>query len=348
MASLKALVFDWGDTILRDFPEYSGPMAAWPRVEAISGVPAALPRLERDYRLALASNAAESTADQVRVALRRAGLDRHFPHIFTARELGLTKQDPGYYPRVLQALGCLPEQALMIGDGYETDVAAAKAAGMRAAWFNPQTRPCPRPHPLHDLELRSIDALPAALQEPFLPDLPASLALLRAQQAGPGLEAHCLSVAAAAFRTAVLLEKAGEKVDPLLAHRGALLHDLGKLTARQHGKDHGQWGAELLRQQGWPALAEMAARHPIQAILDPHTAPRTWEEKLVYYADKLVEGAQLVGIEARLEALAQRYPAYAEQIQSCLAPLAALEDEIRRRLGLSPADFSAALRSAVG
>jgi len=27
MNKTKAIIFDWGDTVMRDFPEYQGPMA---------------------------------------------------------------------------------------------------------------------------------------------------------------------------------------------------------------------------------------------------------------------------------------------------------------------------------
>ncbi len=33
----RAILFDWGDTLMRVFPEYDGPMYAWPRVEAVEG-----------------------------------------------------------------------------------------------------------------------------------------------------------------------------------------------------------------------------------------------------------------------------------------------------------------------
>jgi len=35
---IRALIFDWGDTVMRVFPEFSGPMAHWPRVEAVHGI----------------------------------------------------------------------------------------------------------------------------------------------------------------------------------------------------------------------------------------------------------------------------------------------------------------------
>ncbi|MBW6469119.1 MAG: hypothetical protein K0B85_08190 [Coriobacteriia bacterium] len=31
---MACVLFDWGDTLMVDCPEYSGPMRAWPHVEA--------------------------------------------------------------------------------------------------------------------------------------------------------------------------------------------------------------------------------------------------------------------------------------------------------------------------
>jgi FMN phosphatase YigB (HAD superfamily) len=59
---------------MRVFPEYTGPMARWPRVEVVPGVAEALRSLDSHYRLVLATNAAESGCELVREALRRDGL----------------------------------------------------------------------------------------------------------------------------------------------------------------------------------------------------------------------------------------------------------------------------------
>jgi putative nucleotidyltransferase with HDIG domain len=316
MNLLKTVIFDWGDTVMRDFPEYEGSMADWPRVEVVPDLPAVLSILVEDYTLALATNAAESNSKQVQAALRRVGLEDYFSFIFTARELGTSKHDPDYYPQVLKTLNCLPEQALMVGDNYETDIAAAKSAGIHTAWFAPVGTLCPQAHPIHDLEIYRMEDLPHAISLPLLPDIPLCLKLLKSQLADQNLEAHSLAVAAAAYRIARMLAQADLKLNTLMVHRGALLHDLDKVSARQQDKAHGQLAAEQLHSLGWPELAEMAERHVVHHILNSQKAPRTWEEKLVYYADKLVDGQRFVGINTRLEILQKRYPDNARQIET--------------------------------
>ena len=34
----SCILFDWGDTLMRVFPEFEGPMFTWPRVEVVSGI----------------------------------------------------------------------------------------------------------------------------------------------------------------------------------------------------------------------------------------------------------------------------------------------------------------------
>ncbi|NLE77029.1 MAG: HAD family hydrolase, partial [Chloroflexi bacterium] len=43
---LQAILFDWGDTLMQDFPQFPGPMAQWPRVAAMPGALEALAALQ--------------------------------------------------------------------------------------------------------------------------------------------------------------------------------------------------------------------------------------------------------------------------------------------------------------
>ena len=134
---ITVLLFDWGGTVMRNFGEYQGPMARWPRVEAVPGVQEALAGLHNRYRLALATNAMASGEELVREALGRVHLEVYFDDIFTARELGALKPSRDFFEAVLGRVGCLPREVAMIGDDYELDILAAKKAGLWAVWLNP-------------------------------------------------------------------------------------------------------------------------------------------------------------------------------------------------------------------
>ena len=59
-------------------------------------------------------------------------------------EEGYDKPDPRLLYAALRRLGAVaPRDALMIGDGITSDMAAANAAGMDAYWFNPRRKPRP-------------------------------------------------------------------------------------------------------------------------------------------------------------------------------------------------------------
>ncbi len=159
---ISVVVFDWGDTVMRVLG-YDGPMAHWPRVEAMPGVEKALPILSGRYRVALATNAADSGRESVRQALQRVDLDQYFDAVLTARELGARKPSLAFYTAVLCQMECSPERAVMVGDNYLADVSGARHAGLRTIWYNPEALGCPLPRPEHNAEVRDLVNLPAVL-----------------------------------------------------------------------------------------------------------------------------------------------------------------------------------------
>ncbi|MDI7276518.1 MAG: HAD-IIIA family hydrolase [Anaerolineae bacterium] len=334
----KAIIFDWGDTVMRNFTEYPGPMANWPRVETMPGIEQALQALHPHYRLVMATNAADSGRDLVLAALRRVALDGHFDAVYTARELGARKPEPAFYQAMLQALGCPPHEATMVGDDYRVDVCGAKQAGLRAIWYNPAASPCPDVHPLHDAEVQALASLPATLAGRPLPDMGECLQLLAGQEVPPNAIAHCRAVAGVAHDLACRLRARGHAVDPLLAHRGGLLHDLDKASSRLAGEEHGCLAARLLRNAGQPALAEIVERHLMFSILNPAEQPATWEQKLVYYVDKIIEQS-VISLQERLESLCRRYPENAERMRECLPAILRLEAEICGALSMSATEL---------
>lgn len=348
--TVSTLIFDWGDTLMINYPGQAGPMADWPQVSAVEGVEDALEKLRDNYQLVLATNAPDSRSHQVRKALARVGLDGYFNAIFTAAELGARKPHQAFFQAVQSVLGKPAGQLLMLGDDYRVDILGAKSAGWQAAWYNPRSQAAPGLLPLHDVDLISWECLKPALEAPPLPGYAQCIAWLLSRPFSANLLAHVHAVASAAYLLALWLRSAGLPVCPLLTHRGGLLHDLAKLEALQrpaeHRIGHGELAARILTDIGQPALAEIARRHPLFAIDRPDTAPRTWEQKLVYLADKLVEGSRLEGLEERVDSLRRRYPLDDSRIAATLPALLAMRDEICAAAGLSTAEFEGQLKSA--
>jgi len=129
------VLFDWGNTLMRDLG-YRGAMKGWPRVEAVPGARKALHQLHGQVGIALVTQAEDSGEEEIREALARVDLDAFVKRIYNARDLGLGKGSPDFYRRVTAGLKATPERVVMVGDSLQDDVEPARAAGLRAVWFN--------------------------------------------------------------------------------------------------------------------------------------------------------------------------------------------------------------------
>lgn len=133
------VLFDWGDTVMRDYPERTAPMVEWENVEVIDGISDVLAYLHSTGRqIVLATSAEISDESQIRGALARGGLDRYFSGIYCFKNTNLPKGDE-FYRYILEDLQLPASDAIMVGDGFEKDIRIPNALGMFAVWFNPKT-----------------------------------------------------------------------------------------------------------------------------------------------------------------------------------------------------------------
>ncbi len=131
------VLFDWGDTVMRDDPTSTIPMVEWPKIEVIEGIVDVLHGLHASgRRIVLATSASISDEGQIRGALARGGLAPYFSRIYCFKNTGLPKGE-AFYRHILTDLGISASDVLMVGDGFEKDVQAANAVGIFAVWFNP-------------------------------------------------------------------------------------------------------------------------------------------------------------------------------------------------------------------
>jgi HAD superfamily hydrolase (TIGR01509 family) len=135
----RCLLFDWGDTLMRVFPEFDGPMVAWPKVEAMPFAGQVLTELRSRSMLVLATNAADSEEVEIRAALDRVGLDQLLDKVYCYRRIGHKKPSKEFFEHILADTGVEPSRAIMVGDDFEADVVGANDCGLRAIWYNPRT-----------------------------------------------------------------------------------------------------------------------------------------------------------------------------------------------------------------
>ena len=168
-APIGTVFIDWGDTLMVDDAAQTGPMASWERVAAVEGAREALARLRPQYRVFVATNTDVSAEQDVRAALFRVGLDDLIDGVVSSRDVGARKPDKVFYRAALLRAGRagvpLPaSDAVMVGDSWPNDVAGAKAAGLRAIWFNPHGATAPSGRTVADAEVGRLSKLPETLE----------------------------------------------------------------------------------------------------------------------------------------------------------------------------------------
>jgi putative hydrolase of the HAD superfamily len=133
------ILFDWGDTVMRDDPASAVPMVEWGTIEVVEGIAEVLAYLHSSgRRIVLATSAAISDENQIRGALERGGLDGYFSRIYCFKNTHLPKGQ-AFYRHILSDLGIPASETAMIGDSFEKDIQDANAVGIFAIWFNPRS-----------------------------------------------------------------------------------------------------------------------------------------------------------------------------------------------------------------
>ena len=99
--------------------------------------------------------------------------------------------------------------------------------------------------------------------------------------------------------------KSGVFVNRDMVVAAALLHDITKTRSLVTKERHDTSGGDLLRELGFPLIAEIVEQHVI--IQNINLEGRLEEREIVYYADKRVLHDTIVTINERLLDLMERY-----------------------------------------
>lgn len=106
----------------------------------VAGAPEAVRYLHRTARIGVVTN--NTVAEQVE-KIAFLGLKESIDVLVTSEEVGVGKPDPEIFRVALERTGAKPRDAVMIGDSWASDIAGARAAGIRAVWFNRFRLPAP-------------------------------------------------------------------------------------------------------------------------------------------------------------------------------------------------------------
>ncbi|NVN83406.1 HAD family hydrolase [Vibrio sp. Scap16] len=132
----KTVLFDWGNTLMIDFPDAQGKMCDWETVQEVSGAQALLAQLSKHHNIYIATNAADSSKGDIIRAFERVGLSQYIDGYFCKASIGLSKYDSGFYPAIIAKLDIEPQEVTMIGDTLEKDIYPALEAGLQVDWLN--------------------------------------------------------------------------------------------------------------------------------------------------------------------------------------------------------------------
>jgi putative hydrolase of the HAD superfamily len=103
--------------------------------DLLPGAATTLAALATGHRLALISDTAFSPGVKLRAVLEHHGVLPYFTALVFSDEVGVSKPHPRTFGTALAALQAAPADAVHIGDLERTDIAGARAAGMRSILF---------------------------------------------------------------------------------------------------------------------------------------------------------------------------------------------------------------------
>ncbi len=130
---IEAVAFDVGHTLLdeqigRDLPVATRPIRLMP------GVAEVLPQI----RLPMAAWANTRSAGEadIRLSLRRAGIEHFFSFVITSQEAAARKPLPQFFDYALSVSNWRRESVLFVGNQINTDVAGGLRAGIATVWLS--------------------------------------------------------------------------------------------------------------------------------------------------------------------------------------------------------------------
>ena len=167
----------------------------------------------------------------------------------------------------------------------------------------------------------------------MIPDERQALALHAKYGSDERVVSHCRTVTAVSEALADAYLAKGKPIDRRAVVAGALLHDIGR--SRTHEVGHGWVGAKILEEEGVdPVVVEIVRRHVGAGISSEEASsmgfpaadyiPRTLEQRVVCFADKMVSGDEVRPFEEEVK----RFERKGHDVKRLLMLKASIADEL--------------------
>ena len=132
---MNVYLFDWGDTLMVDFPQNTGKMCEWETVEAIAGAKETLAVLSKIAKIYIATGAADSTEQEIKSAFERVELSQYISGYFCKENIGLEKGTAVFLNAIISTLAIPVSNITMVGDSFIKDIEPAISVGITPIWF---------------------------------------------------------------------------------------------------------------------------------------------------------------------------------------------------------------------
>ena len=130
---------------------------------AVTGAATLLEMARQRARIGIVSN---NLLEEQQDKLRCCRLDQYVDVLVVSEEAGVSKPDPRIFEIALERLDCRPDEAVMIGDSWAADIVGARAADIRAIWFNRENA-APPADPADVSVIRALEPAPDVLEKIF-------------------------------------------------------------------------------------------------------------------------------------------------------------------------------------
>jgi len=97
--------------------------------------------------------------DVQRAKLRHLNLEPLIDFVVISEEFGVAKPDPAIFHEALRLADASPDEAVVVGDSPEFDIAGAQESGIRSIWMNRRGLPWQGSRQRPTLEIRTLNEL---------------------------------------------------------------------------------------------------------------------------------------------------------------------------------------------
>ena len=130
------------------------------RRRAVAGAATLMSAVKPHAKIGIVSN---NVLDEQQEKLLVCGLDQFVDELVVSGEVGVSKPDPLIFYTALDRLRVTADETVMVGDSWIADIEGARAAGIRAIWFNPSGSVAPDAS-AHVEQLQSFEPTHEALK----------------------------------------------------------------------------------------------------------------------------------------------------------------------------------------